>query len=218
MNHENLESVDVKILAVSDIELPQMRNAEYLQSRYADTNLLVSCGDMPAHYLDFIGTALNVTLFFVRGNHDNNYIPPDPGGDNMHMCFKTYQGYTFAGLEGSIRYSRSGAVQYTEGEMLLNVLRLTPRLLRRRIRNSFGVDVLIAHSPPKGIHDIPDDYAHRGFKSFLYLMRWTRPKYLIHGHVDTWDNRRTWRTMFAGTAVININPCTELDLSEPQHL
>jgi Icc-related predicted phosphoesterase len=77
---------------------------------------------------------------------------------------------------------------------------------------------MITHSPPKGIHDLPDDFAHCGFKSLLYLIRWTRPKYLMHGHVDTWDRRRTWRTMYAGTAVININPCTEWDLSEPQHL
>jgi uncharacterized protein len=208
----------VKILAVSDIELPQMRNPDYLRERFRDVQLLVSCGDMGCHYLDFIGSALNIPLYFVRGNHDTNYVPPDPGGDNMHMRFRTFQGYTFAGLEGSILYSRSGAVQYSENEMLVRVLRLTPRLLLRRRKYGFGVDVLIAHSPPKGVHDIPDDYAHRGFRSFCWLIRWTRPKYFIHGHVDTWDNRRTWRTMVHGTAVININPCTVLDLSEPQHL
>jgi Icc-related predicted phosphoesterase len=208
----------VKILAVSDVELPQMHNAEYLSSRYADVELLVSCGDMPCHYLDFIGSVLTLPLFFVRGNHDTNYVPPDPGGDNMHLRFKTYRGYTFAGLEGSILYSRTGAVQYTETEMLVRVLRMMPRFLLRRARCGFGVDVMITHSPPRGVHDIPDDYAHRGFRSFLYLIRWARPKYLIHGHVDTWDNRRTWRTMVDGTAVININPCTVLDLSQPQHL
>lgn len=204
----------MKILAISDIELPQMRNAKYLTERYGDVKLLVSCGDMPAHYLDFIGSVLNVPLFFVRGNHDTDYIPPDPGGDNMHLQIKTFRGYTFAGLEGSIRYSKSGAVQYDESQMLMFVLRLAPRLLIRRWRHGYGVDVMITHSPPKGIHDIPDDYAHRGFKSLLYLIRWTHPRYLIHGHVDTWDNRRTWRTMVNGTAVININPLTELDLSE----
>ncbi|RPI96671.1 MAG: metallophosphoesterase, partial [Chloroflexi bacterium] len=84
----------MKILAISDIELPQMRNAKYLRERYADIKLLVSCGDMPAHYLDFIGSVLNVPLMFVRGNHDTDYIPPDPGGDNMHLQIKTFQGYT----------------------------------------------------------------------------------------------------------------------------
>jgi Icc-related predicted phosphoesterase len=195
-----------------------MRNQEYLLSQYSDVEMLVSCGDMPCDYLDYIGSVLTLPLFFVRGNHDTNYVPPDPGGDNMHLRFKTYRGYTFAGLEGSVLYSRTGAVQYTENEMLVRVLRMMPRLMLRRAMHDFGVDVMITHSPPRGIHDIPDDYVHRGFKSFLYLIRWARPKYLIHGHVDTWDNRRTWRTMVDGTAVININPCTVLDLSQPQHL
>jgi uncharacterized protein len=203
--------VAVKILAVSDVELPKMRNADYLQRTYSDVDLLVSCGDMPVHYLDFIGSVLTLPLFFVRGNHDTNYVAPNPGGDDLHRRIRSYKGFSFAGLEGSIRYNK-GAVQYTNGEMMWNVLALMPRLLLMRSIRGFGVDVMVTHSPPRGIHDIPDDFAHRGFKALLFLMYWARPKYLIHGHVDTWDNRKPRETAYCQTTVLNINPVMVLDL------
>lgn len=205
----------MKILAVSDVELPQLGEAKYIRSKYQDVELLVSCGDMPADYLEFIGSILNVPLFFVRGNHDTNYMPPNPGGDDLHLRFRRFGGYTFAGLEGSIRYN-DGAVQYTDREMTIRVLRLMPRLLLGRARRGAGVDVFVAHSPPHGIHDIPSDYAHRGFKAFLLLMRWGRPRLLLHGHVDTWDRRMVTETVYEHTRVININPARLLTLGQDE--
>jgi Icc-related predicted phosphoesterase len=201
----------VKILAVSDVELPQMQNVNYLKRTFSDVDMLISCGDMPACYLDFIGSVLARPMYYVRGNHDTRYKPPEPGGINLHMTVKHYKGFSFAGLEGSICYNR-GAIQYTEGEMLINVLLLMPRLIPRLTRNGYGVNVLVAHSPPRGIHDIPDDFAHRGFRAFRYLMRWARPQYLIHGHVDTWDRRKPRKTVFQKTTVLNINPYMVFDL------
>jgi Icc-related predicted phosphoesterase len=203
----------MKILAVSDTVLPQMQDPVYLHRMFSDAKLLISCGDMLPCYLDFISSALNLPLFFVRGNHDTCYAPYEPGGDNLHMRILTFGGYSFAGLEGSVQYNR-GPVQYTEGQMFTNVLGLLPRLLLMRSQRGYSVDVLVAHSPPKGIHDIPEDYAHRGFRSFRYLMHWARPRYLIHGHVDTWDTRKPRETVFAKTTVININPHKVLTLNK----
>jgi len=214
MAGEAFGSVAVKILAVGDVELPQLRDVEYLRRSFCDVEVLISCGDLPASYLDLIGSVLNLPLFFVRGNHDNNYLLPDPGGENLHLRVCTYKGYSFAGLEGSIRYSRQGAVQYTENEMFVNVLRLLPRLMLRRLWYGYGVHVLVSHSPPRGIHDLPDDFAHRGFQSFRYLMKWARPLYLIHGHVDTWDSRRPRETMYGQTRVLNINPYKVFEIEE----
>lgn len=202
----------VKLLAISDVELPKMRNAQFLLREYGDVDLLVSCGDMPVHYLDFIGSVLTLPLFYVRGNHDTGYKPPNPGGDNLHLRFRSFKGLTFAGLEGSLRYN-DGAVQYTETEMMANVLRIMPRMLINRWRRGFGVHVMVVHSPPRHIHDIPEDYAHRGFRSFRWLMKWARPRYLLHGHVDTWDRRKTRKTVFESTTVININPYMVLDMA-----
>lgn len=56
-------------------------------------------------------------------------------------------------------------------EMWGNVYHLAPKLLINRIRYGRYLDVLVAHSPPWGIHD-QDDLPHQGFKSFLTFMRW----------------------------------------------
>lgn len=203
--------MSLKILAISDVELPKMRNTDYLLREYSDVDLLVSCGDMSIGYLDFIGSVLTLPLFFVRGNHDTRYEPRYPGGDDLHLRFRTFKEVSFAGLEGSIRYNR-GAVQYTESEMFLKVMGLMPRMLLNRARQGFGVHVMVTHSPPRNIHDIPEDYAHRGFRSFRWLMFWGQPQYLIHGHVDTWDRRKQRETVFAKTTVLNINPYMVLEL------
>ncbi|MBN1202751.1 MAG: metallophosphoesterase family protein [Anaerolineae bacterium] len=201
----------MKVLTVSDVELPQMRDLDYLRGKYSDVSLLVSCGDMPPDYLEFITSVLYVPLAFVRGNHDTRYVPDRPGGDDLHLRIRKYEGYTFAGLEGSICYNK-GRIQYTEAEMFRKTLRLLSRMLLVWAVYRRPVDVLVTHSPPKGIHDIPDDYAHRGFRSFRWLMRWARPRYLIHGHVDTWDRRQVTKTAFCHTTVINVNPVSVLTL------
>lgn len=203
----------MKILAISDVELPQLEDYDYLRRTFVEAQLVVSCGDLPVAYLDFVCSSLNLPLFFVRGNHDTNYLPPDPGGDNLHRRFFRRGGYTFAGLEGSIRYSKHGAIQYSDRDMMINVLQMLPRFIIRRMRHGWGVDVMVTHSPPKGIHDLPNDFAHRGFRSFLFLMLWARPRYLIHGHVDTWDNRKTRKTIYHHTTVLNINPYMVVDLN-----
>jgi len=203
-----------KVLAVSDNVLPYMQDAEYLKRTYSDVRLLISCGDMSATYLDVIGSILGVPLFYVRGNHDTRYEPGRPGGDNLHQHIRKFDGFSFVGLEGSIRYNR-GPIQSTQSEMFTTVLHLLPRLMLMRSMRGYGVDVMVVHSPPWGIHDIPDDPAHQGFKAFLYLMRWACPRYLIHGHIDTWDNRKPTETMYARTQVININPVRLLPLDRP---
>jgi Icc-related predicted phosphoesterase len=203
----------VKILAVSDVELPQLKNLDYLRQTFAEVELLVSCGDMSADYLDLLGSALCLPLFFVRGNHDTRYQPHHPGGDNLHMQIKTCGDHSFAGLEGSICYN-NGPIQYTQSEMFLNVLRLMPRLLLMQSMRGYSVDVMVTHSPPWGIHDLSDDFAHRGFRAFRYLMQWAHPRFLIHGHVDTWDRRKATKTEFARTTVININPYKVLTLDQ----
>ncbi len=204
----------VKILAISDVEMPQLLNAEFLQRTYGDVDVLVSCGDMPVDYLDFVSTVLSCPLFYVRGNHDTTYhLPPLPGGDNLHGRFVRYKGYWFAGLEGSPRYNR-GAVQYSEAEMFALVLQMMPRLLARRVRYGYGVHVFVTHAPPFGVHDLPNDYAHRGFRAFRYLIRWAQPRYLLHGHVDTWDRRKPRKTVLGKTTVLNINPYMVVALDE----
>ena len=45
-----------------------------------------------------------------------------------------------------------------------------------------GIDIVLTHSPPKGIHE-GKDYCHQGFQSFRTLIIKYKPSYFIHGHV-----------------------------------
>lgn len=203
----------VKLLCISDTTVETLESAANLRRRYSDVDAVVSCGDMPVAYLDFIITILGIPLFYVRGNHDENYEETPPGGTNLHRRVVNFKGLTFMGLEGSIRYN-NGKVQYTQGEMLGMVIRLAPAVQMHRLRHGTGIDLFVAHSPARGIHDA-EDRPHHGFEAFLRLMDWYRPRYMVHGHVHTWDRRNTVRTQYKDTQVLNINPYTVLTI-EPQ--
>lgn len=200
----------MKILAVSDARLPQLGNSDFLRQQYADVKVLVSCGDLEPDYLDYISYVLNASLFFVRGNHDHLSDPDTIGGIDLHRHVVKFEGMTLAGLEGSIRYNQSG-VQYTESTMTRYVLRMLPGLMARRLTKGYGVDLFVAHSPPLYIND-GKDHAHRGFRSFRWLIQWGCPRYFIHGHVDLLDRRLPRENHFLRTTVININPSMVLDV------
>ena len=200
----------MKILCISDTVMPQLENAVNLRRRYHDIQLLISCGDLPPTYLEYITSTLNVPLFYVRGNHDERYTEKPPGGENLHRRVITHRGLTFAGLEGSMKYNK-GDIQYTDLQMSWMVLQMGLRLGLRRRKYGHGVDVLVTHSPPFGIHD-KSDLAHRGFKGLLRFMDWYHPRYMLHGHVHTWDRRDTVRTQYKNTCIMNINPFSILDI------
>jgi Icc-related predicted phosphoesterase len=194
----------VKILAISDIELPHMQNIPYLQREYADASLVISCGDLSVFYIEFITSVLNLPLFYVKGNHDTLYATHPPGGQDLHKQFVRYRGLWMAGLEGCARYNKA-PLQYTQNEMLASVLSLAPGMLLRRAFWRHGVDLMVTHASPYGIHD-RKDRPHIGFTAFLRLMQWYRPRYLIHGHVDIYDRLETTWTEYLDTQVVNINP------------
>jgi Icc-related predicted phosphoesterase len=200
----------MKILTLSDNVLGQMENAANLTRVYGDAEAIISCGDMPAHYLEYIASVLSVPLFFVRGNHDTEYELGRPGGEDLHQQLVYFKGHSFAGLEGCMRYNRE-PIQYSEEEMLRMVLMLAPKVFLHRLRFRRPLDVMVTHAPPRGIHDL-EDRPHWGFRSFNLLITLLRPRYLIHGHVDVLDRRKQIKTVVKNTTVININPVKVLTI------
>jgi uncharacterized protein len=209
-----LQDEVVKILCVSDTVMPQLESAANLRRRYSDIELVISCGDMPPFYLEFIVSVLNVPLFYVRGNHDESYTDNPPGGEDLHRRVVHYNGLTFAGLEGSMQYN-DGRIQYTEFQMASMVIKMAPSIYMRRMLLKHDIDVFVTHSPPRGIHDMPD-IPHTGFKAMLRFLNWYRPRYMLHGHVHTYDRRQITRTQYQDTCIMNINPITVLEI-EPDH-
>ena len=166
----------MRILTVSDRVAPVLYD-RFDRRRFKDIDLVLSCGDLPPEYLEFLLDKLGVPLYYVRGNHDIRYIDKPPQGCvDANARLIRFRGITILGLEGS-RWYNGGPIQYTDREMRRRLWRLFPRLW-----TSGGVDVVITHAPPRQIHDA-EDPCHRGFKSFRWLIDRFAPRYFIHGHI-----------------------------------
>ncbi|GAB4445240.1 MAG: metallophosphoesterase [Anaerolineae bacterium] len=212
----------MKVLFVSDKVVEHLYSPS-IAARYPDVELAVGCGDLPYYYLEYIQTLLNVSLVYVHGNHDpereylsdGSVVAGPMGGTNIHCQTYTFHNLLLAGLEGSIRY-RDGSFQYSQQEMWTNtLLHIVPRLLVNKIRFGRYLDVLVAHSPPYGIHN-GEDRIHVGFKSFLWLMKVFKPAYMVHGHRHVYNPQETIETRFHNTCVLNIYPYKLVDIEVPQ--
>ncbi|MFB3817355.1 MAG: metallophosphoesterase [Candidatus Methylomirabilales bacterium] len=204
----------MKILAVSDEVLDHLYSPAVLE-RFGAVDLVVGCGDLPAYYLDYIVSMLNVPLLQVPGNHDPACFPfheDDPaasaatrrGRGNIDGRVVRERDWLVAGLGGSVRY-RPGVHQYSQAEMSRRVLRLVPSLLVNKARHGRYLDILVTHAPPKGIHDAADP-AHVGFAAFNRLMARFRPRYLLHGHAHVWRRDTVTETRVGETLVVNVCP------------
>jgi Icc-related predicted phosphoesterase len=179
-------------------------------------DLILSAGDLPMDYLDFIVSSLNKPLFFVFGNHNlqeyDQYrcparvtVPSDVenGHGVVHAGSRVCRegGLIIAGLGGCMRYNR-GENQYSNLQMIGEILKLIPALLINRIFRGRFLDILLTHAAPEGIHDLAD-LCHRGFRPFLTFMRIFKPAYLIHGHIHLYDQQAVRSTRYQKTLVLN---------------
>jgi Icc-related predicted phosphoesterase len=213
----------MRILAVSDKVVPILYSGA-IRDHVGDVDLILGCGDLPHYYLDFVISMLNRPCYFVFGNHgkeveywSNNITVSSPNGAmNLHRHSYHEQGLLLAGLEGSMRYNSAPKFQYTDGEMWGNIAKLVPQLMYNRLRYGRFLDILVAHSPPFGIHDQPDR-AHTGFQSFLAFMRYFKPRYLLHGHIHLYRHDEVTRTRYCETEVINVYPYRFIEI-EPATL
>jgi len=207
----------LKILCISDKIDPQVYSPQ-IKSRFSDIDLILSAGDLPLNYLDYIISNLNKPLLFVFGNHHNEELkhykkimdfPVNFNGNEYLGCgavymetkVKTEENFIVAGLGGSMRYNR-GRNQFTDFEMFIEITKLIPCLLWNRIVKVRYLDILLTHAPPKGIHD-KKDKCHTGFKSFLWFMKVFKPKFLVHGHTHLYDLCEVRTTKWEETTVVN---------------
>lgn len=212
----------MRVLVVSDKVEPILYSAG-IQRHVGKVDFVISCGDLPHYYLEFIMGMLGRPMYYVAGNHAREVeyragkgdiwqpVTEPPGAVNLHGRALSEGNLLLAGLEGSIRYNSAPRFQYTQSEMWMNVYRLAPRLLLNRIRYGRYLDVLVAHSPPWKIHD-QEDRPHQGFRSFLALMRWFKPRHLLHGHIHLYRRDVTTLTRYGMTDVINVYPYRIMEL------
>lgn len=198
----------MKVLLISDKVIEHIYS-NTIAERMSDIDFVISCGDLPNYYLEFIVTTLNKPLYYVMGNHNVNSINTEEGTKsgfpegciNLNQKIIEYNKLILMGLEGSMRYNE-GNYQYTDLEMCWKINKLKPKLYLNSLFKKRYIDILVTHAPPYGIHD-KEDPCHRGFKCFNKFIKEFRPKYLIHGHTHIYGTDNKWFTIVDGTKVIN---------------
>ena len=185
---------------------------------------MLSCGDLPFDYLEYLVSRLDVPLLYVPGNHDPGLKPPDstwipmqfepaslgpPGCENIDGRVVDVGGLRVAGLGGSIRY-REGANQYTQRQMRWRAVAIELRVRLKRVRGGSKLDVIVTHAPPAGLLE-HQDAAHAGFAAFHRLLRELRPVLLVHGHVHPFGRGRPER-LVGSTRVVNAVPSLMIEI------
>ncbi|MGJ9413068.1 metallophosphoesterase [Aeromicrobium sp. CF4.19] len=214
----------VRVLAVAD----EVADSIYHESvRRHGAELVLAAGDLPWDYLEFLSSALNVPVVFVPGNHDPEVESPqegmrglltghgmptdDPrplGCTNADGAIIDVKGLRVAGLGGSIRYN-GGPNQYTDRAFA----RRAGRLLKQAGKRGGPVDVLLTHSPPRGLGD-EDDRPHRGFEALPDVIGSMQPTWHLHGHIHPHGFRKPDRTL-GSTTIRNVIPWQLIEI-EPR--
>jgi len=191
----------VRVLAVSD-EIDEGLCADVGPAK--DAELIVACGDLPFDYLGYLMNALDVPLVFVPGNHDPDLtgyrvsrggltlragLPARAPWPDGAICAEgavaDVAGLRLAGLGGCRRYS-GGPNQHSDRQQSRRARALSRRARWRRMRDGRRVDILLTHSPPRGVGD-GDDPVHRGFAAHNRLAARLQPALLLHGHVAPYE-------------------------------
>lgn len=205
----------VRILCVSDV-VEETMFAAGVRDRHRGVDLILSCGDLPPGYLDYLQTTLNVPLFYVHGNHileedsaaARGFDPE--GARDLDGRVVRAKGLLVAGFEGCPGYSPGPGRRHLECDVWWRVLKMAPRLVWNALRGR-RLDVVVAHAPPRGVHDLPDP-CHRGFRALRAFLRLARPRLLVHGHVHLFDRNAPRETAFGPTRVVNACGHVTVDL------
>ena len=195
----------MKILAISDAVEPFLYGAS-LPKYASGIEAVVSCGDLPFEYLEYVVTFSETPLYYVRGNHD-----PDEDAKAPEGCVPldgrvvdAGGGLVLAGLSGSRWYS-GGPNQYGGRAMRRRAYALSARTALRGLVGRDRPNVFVSHAPPLGLGD-REDPAHAGFEAFVALIDRHEPELWLHGHVHLYGTReREDREARRGeTRVVNV--------------
>lgn len=200
---------NLRVLAVSDVVQSRLYNNDVL-SWLPKIDLIISCGDLPPYYLEFLVSTLDVPMFHVCGNHC--YLPHDiatkrhsssayPGLFDLNGRLTEYKGLLLGGIEGSPNYN-NGPHQYSDQSTELNLLRMVPGMAHNKVRAGRYLDILVTHAPPRGIHD-NSDRAHMGWAALPGFIDRFKPSLLLHGHTHRYNPMLPLRTRRGNTEVIN---------------
>lgn len=210
----------VRVLVIADEEAPHLH---YQALRALAPELVLSAGDLPWEYVEYVASSVDAPVVFVPGNHDpqierarrgrngaytSDGLPcdgPRPrGATNADVRVVAAAGLRIAGLGGCVRY-KPGAHQYTQRQYAARARRLL-----RRAGRAGGVDVLLTHAPPLGLGDGVDK-AHEGIAALHQVLERLQPSWHVHGHVHPYGQRMPDRRV-GPTTIRNVVPWSVIDV------
>ncbi|GAC70777.1 metallophosphoesterase family protein [Gordonia soli] len=211
----------VRILAVADEVVESLTFGVGIEAR---PDLIIGAGDLPFDYLEVLATLCDAPCVFVPGNHDRDLsgyrrgragwtragLPvadPGPGGAvNADARTVTVAGVRITGLGGCRRYN-NGPNQYTEFQQ-----RVRAAKVRATTRST---DILLTHSPARGVGDLEDDEVHRGFECLHKVVGSLHPTVLVHGHVHPYGTIPIDKVIGEDTVSMNVVGYCQFDI-EPR--
>jgi Icc-related predicted phosphoesterase len=191
----------MKILAVSDVE-SRFIWEHFDPEAFKGVELIISCGDLKASYLSYLVTMIPAPLFYVFGNHDQEYISKPPFGcESIDGRVLEHKGLRIGGLGGCMGSDPTNVFQYSESQMEKRVRRLESGMRRDK-----RIDIFVTHAPMQGIGEGKDEF-HRGFACFRDVHRLNQPKLHLFGHKHLSGNPVSKSAVFTSGEVTLIN-CT----------
>lgn len=157
----------MKILALADrkptIDIPSIITQERV-------DLVISLGDFAREDLLSLATIDSTPKIGVYGNHDSGNYMPELGIWDMHLKIWQFQGVTFGGFQGCVRYKADPYAIMCTQEEANKLLETFPK-----------VDIFISHCPPRGVND-ENELAHQGFSALRKYLDTYQPALFLHGH------------------------------------
>src|SRR3954452_17065103 len=210
----------VRALVIADEEA----NLPVQTLRGLAPEIVLSAGDLPWHYIEYVASCVDAPVVFVPGNHDpaiehsrSNLLglhllddqaeegPRPHGATNADKQIVEAAGLRIAGLGGCVRY-KPGPHQYTQRQYA----RRAGRLLRRA-RFGVPVGVLLTHAPPLGLGD-GDDSPHVGIEALHRVLARLEPSWHLHGHIHPYGQTMPDRHV-GPTTIRNVIPWKVLDVT-----
>ena len=194
------EGIAVKILAFSDLHHARER-AEALVEMSRGADLVIGAGDF-CNMRKGLPQALNLLsgisapMVFVPGNAENGdelREAAHAGTEVLHGEGIEIGGFRFFGLGGGVPVTPFGPWSFD----------LTEEFAAELLGRCAAADVLISHSPPKGVADRASSGQSVGSTAVRDAIERLQPRIVVCGHVhDSWGREG----MIGPTRVVNAGP------------
>jgi uncharacterized protein len=208
-------------------------------------DVVVSCGDLPFDYLEYLVTIAGVPLLYVPGNHDGRVsrtrssvgvVQPGAGGVGLGPAWDrppdAEQRPAGPGgctnLDGGvvrvkgIRFAGlGGSIRYKPGPNQYTQAEMRRRALRLELRAAMRPARVCRRIDVLVTHAPPlgvgdgDDPCHEGFSAFHRLTRALRPALVVHGHIHPYGRAKPDRWL-EGARVVNAVPTRLIEVEAPR--